>query len=77
MPKALPPTADGVMAEVNSHSSVTFSVFHHDSLRSVMARKRHAMPKSLPAMARTAKKRLKTTHGVKCISENVDALNSP
>ena len=73
---ALPPTEDGVTAEVNSHSNVTLTALLHFRSPSVRIRKRQAIPPSRPTTAISARPMNSHTLGVKRISLIDSALNS-
>ena len=50
IPKALPPTVEGVIADANSHRKVTLIACRHESCLSVISLNRHESPKSRPSM---------------------------
>lgn len=76
MLNALPPTDDGVIAEVNSHKKVVRHVALHFSSRSVRLLKRHAMPKSRIPTATNAAAIAAIVTGVMLISRRASILNS-
>ena len=57
IPKLLPPTVDGVTADVNSQSMLTRSACPQVMSWSVSVRKRHVRPKSRPAMKSRASRK--------------------
>ena len=67
IPKVLPPTADGVIHDMNSQSISTFHAFPHGRSRLVSVRKRQVSPKSRPSMKITPKTMQSTARGVKSI----------
>ena len=76
MPNEEPPTAEGVIAEVNSHMKFTLSACFQVMSLSVSERKRHVRPKSLPAMKSHASAMQMMTRESKCTDFHTSTLNS-